>query len=166
MSHRRSQAEQQPRRLRRSSLLERVRRPSRATRRGPPQRETLTFLTCGGGPRLRCASPTSAGASGSSFLTHPPSPPAGLVRHDGLGSPPARTRLRLRAVPPCVSRRGFHSGSLPDTAPLRDMTFRQFRQSVDETGVELATEIPAAHSQHPFSLREEAPLAPGGVWWK
>ena len=39
------------------------------------------------------------------------------------------------------------------------MTFRQFRQSVDETGVELATEIPAAHSQHPFSLREEAPLA-------
>ena len=45
------------------------------------------------------------------------------------------------------------------TAPLRDGTFRQFRQPVDETGVEIATEIPAAHSQHPFSLREETPLA-------
>ena len=79
VSHRRSLAEQQPRRLRRSSLLERVRRPSRATRRGPPQRETLTFLTCGGGPRLRCASPHSCGRLRLHVFDPPTVPPCGAL---------------------------------------------------------------------------------------
>ena len=83
-------------------------------------------------------------------MTHPPSPPAGLLRDDVHGSLGSHSATAARGASAC-EQTGFHSGSLPDTAPLRDMTFRQFRQSVDETGVELATEIPAAHSQHPFS---------------
>ena len=125
--------------------------------RPPTERQQNASHSCGG-PRPRRSSSLRSVACGLPFLTHPPSPPAGLLRDDVHGSLGSHSATAARGASVC-EQTGFHSGSLPDTAPLRDMTFRQFRQSVDETGVELATEIPAAHSQHPFSLREEAPLA-------